>query len=71
MPKTRTEAAMRIMVTFYQAFKAKKGRGIYPTPLLLTNSSYEFAPPVMEVTPRRFCAQQASSDWVQIGRSLP
>ena len=56
---------------FYQAFKAKKGRGDEPRPFFITNASYEFAPPVMVVTPRRFWAQQASSDWVQIGRSLP
>jgi hypothetical protein len=55
----------------YQTIKAKKGRGDEPRPFLLTKASYEFAPPVMVVVPRRFCAQQASSDWVQIGRSLP
>ena len=52
-PRTRTEAATRwiIMVTFYEVFKAKKGRGVFPTPLLQKNAGYEFAPPVMVVTP--------------------
>jgi hypothetical protein len=35
------------------------------------NGDHEFAPPVMTLTPRRFCDQQSSLDSVQIGRSLP
>lgn len=55
----------------WDAFKAKKGRGIFPRPFLFISANYVFAPPVTVVTPRRFCAQQPSSDWVQSGRSLP
>jgi len=53
------------------AGKTKKGAAAGALSQLSVAKTQEFAPEATVVTPRRFCAQQASVDSEQIGFSLP